>query len=35
LARSWRVDGPLIDVIAVSMYGNGGMNTHWPEVQRT
>ena len=34
MARSWRVDSPLIDVFALSMYGNGGMNTHYPEVAR-
>ncbi len=34
MARSWRVDSPLIDVFAISMYGNGGMNTHWAEVPR-
>jgi len=34
MARSWRVDNPYFDVFAVSMYGNGGMNTHFPEVLR-
>lgn len=34
MARSWRVDNPYFDVFAVSMYGNGGMNTHFPDVLR-
>lgn len=34
MARSWRVDNGLVDVVAISMYGNGGMNTHWGDVQR-
>ena len=34
MARSWRVDNPYFDVFAVSMYGNGGMNTHFPEFAR-
>lgn len=34
MARSWRVNHSLVDVIAISMYGNGGMNTNWPEVAR-
>ncbi len=33
MAWTKRVDQPLFDTIGITLYGNGGMNTTWPEMQ--
>jgi long-chain fatty acid transport protein len=32
LAATWRVDWGLVDAIALSVYGNGGVNTHYKNI---
>jgi long-chain fatty acid transport protein len=35
IARNWRLEGnPWLDAVAVTMYGNGGMNTTYPAIAR-
>jgi long-chain fatty acid transport protein len=35
IARNWRLEGnPWFDAVAVTMYGNGGMNTTYPAIAR-
>ena len=34
LAATWRVNWGLVDAIALTAYGNGGVNTHYGDIAK-